>query len=159
MSMIERLQAMRTQLNADVVHARFNNPGSDSSYLMNQLLDILLSAPGSGAASKRFTVMMSQVGTSNPTVDANPFNEFGDIHVMACVRDSEGTFTLTVNDCIADATKVILHPYLPPFASGTECFVQVALTDEDTFTIKIYDAGGNLVDGFTKLIIDFEVIP
>jgi hypothetical protein len=159
MSTMGRLAALQAQLAADIEHAKYSTPGSDASYLVLQLIDILSSGAGTGA-TKRFAAILSQAGdTSNPTTVANPFNEFGDIHVMGCVRTAEGTYTLTVQDCTDDATKVLLRPYLPPFVVGSEAYVQVALTAENTFTIKVYDAGGSLTDGFSYLLIDFEVLP
>jgi hypothetical protein len=98
-----------------------------------------------------YKAIVSQSGTSAPTK-----TEYGTITTATWARSSAGIFTCTKTGAFTNATRC-KKPNFPLLGVDTEFTASLEKTSADVLTLKVYDAGGNLVDGFSTLLVEAEV--
>jgi len=109
---------------------------------------------GGGLTRKRYAVYLSQSGTNNPTTNIVVNGLTG---IPAWTRQSEGTYRGVLAGEFPDELKTLIMPHLRIGAVGGEAFVDGKWIDANTIELKVRDTGGNLVDGFTNLLLVVEV--
>lgn len=98
-----------------------------------------------------YKALVSQSGSGAPTK-----TEYGTITSATWARSAAGTYTCTKTAAFTNATRC-KKPSGVVAGVDSEFTFTLEKTSADVLTLKCYDAGGNLVDGFSNLYVEAEV--
>jgi hypothetical protein len=103
----------------------------------------------------KYQALLDQSGTDAPVPTVLGTNEIGEI---VWTRSAAGTYVGTKTDAFPDGRVICHAPAVVPDADVSGAIVaDLSRLTNSRLLLHVRDAGGNLVDGFSRLLIDVEV--